>query len=87
MRKRYKLKEKGFKLVMEELKRRIKAKAFKAKWFTSRIQQYRQNRLFEGNQKALYQELSGDERQNQMPSNENKSKEILERSVRERSKA
>ena len=39
LRKRYKLKEKGFKLVMEELKQRIKAKAFKVKRYTSRIQQ------------------------------------------------
>ena len=36
-RKRSKLKEKGFKLVMEELKKRIKAKAFKVKRYTSRI--------------------------------------------------
>ena len=60
-------KEKRFKLVMEELKRRIKAKAFKVKRYTSRIQQYRQNRLFQGNQKALYQELSGAKRKGKYP--------------------
>ena len=76
LRKRYKLREKGFKLVMEELKQRIKAKAFKVKRYTSRIQQYRQNRLFQGNQRALYQEIGGAKRQRQIPPNENEAKEF-----------
>ena len=76
LRKQYKLKEKGFKLVMEELKHRIKAKAFNVKRYTSRIQQYIQNRLFLGNQKAFYKELSGAKRQRQIPPNENEAKEF-----------
>ena len=61
---------------MAELKQRIEAKAFKVKWYTSRIQQYRQNRLFQGNQRDLYQEISGATRQRHIPPNENEAKEF-----------
>ena len=49
--------QKGFVVVFEELKQKIIAKAHKVKRYESRIQQYRQNRLFYINQGRLYTDL------------------------------
>ena len=59
LKKKYSLRAKGFKTVMEELKQRISAKKEKLKRFVARTTQYRQNRLFRNNQKVLYEELGG----------------------------
>ena len=53
LKKKYSLRAKGFKTVMEELKQRIFAKKEKLKGFVARTTQYRQNRLFRNNQKVV----------------------------------
>ena len=57
LKKKHKIK--GFITVTEELKQRISAKTsqLKLKHHSSRVKQYRQNRTFKNNQKALYEEL------------------------------
>ena len=59
---KYKVKKKGLSTVIEELKQRITAKAEKIKRYDSRIEQYHQNRLFQNNQKRLFERLEGIER-------------------------
>ena len=44
---------------MEELKQRLTAQAAKLKWYEDRQKQYRQNRMFETNQKRLFEEIEG----------------------------
>ena len=51
LKKKYKIKAKGFSTVIEELKQRISAKTLKLKRYKSRLKQYRQNRTFKNNQK------------------------------------
>ena len=46
LRRKYKIKAKGFKTVIEELKQRITEKAGKLKKYKARVTQYRQNKLF-----------------------------------------
>ena len=65
LRKKYRIKAKGFKVVTEELKQRISEKSEKLRRYRTRDNQYRQNKLFQCNQKALYQELGGKERSTQ----------------------
>ena len=45
---------------MEELKQRLQAKAVKLERYELRIEQYRLNRLFQQDQKRVYQELNGE---------------------------
>ena len=60
---KYKLKSKGFTLVMEELKQRITAKATKVKRYDNRIKQFQDNRDFRTNQGRFFKRLEGgDER-------------------------
>ena len=47
IRKKYFVKKKGLNVVSEELKQRVVAKAEKLRRYEQRIQQYRQNRMFE----------------------------------------
>ena len=54
------IKKKGVKVVMEELKQRLNAKAMKVKRYEQRIKQYQQNRLFRVDQKRFYQQVSGE---------------------------
>ena len=49
-------------VVIEELKQRQLAKSAKIKRYEQRIKQYRQNRLFQTDQRKLYQELNGEVR-------------------------
>ena len=46
---------------MEELKQRITAIAAKVKRYQGRVDSYRQNRLFENNQKHFYRVLDQEE--------------------------
>ena len=46
VRKKYRIKAKGFKVVVEELKQRITAKSEKLRGYHARDSQYRQNKLF-----------------------------------------
>ena len=55
----YRVKRKGYKRAAEELKQRIKAKAATLKRCKNRVNQYRQNKLFQSNQSKFYQELNG----------------------------
>ena len=57
--KKYKVKEKGISKVMEELKQRLQVKASKLKRYEQRIEQYRVNRMYQQDQKRVYQEMSG----------------------------
>ena len=49
---------------MEELKQRIKAKTAKIRKYEERSKQFMQNRLFQTNQKRLFEKLEGIERRN-----------------------
>lgn len=44
-------------LKLKELKRRLEVKARKMKRYTQRIEQHRVNKLFDNDQKTVYQEL------------------------------
>ena len=55
--KKYSVRKKGMNVVTEELKQRVTAKAAKLRRFEQRANQYRQNRMFQYDQKKLYQEL------------------------------
>ena len=59
LQKKYWVKEKGVNVVREELKQRIMAKAGKVKRYQKRIDQFRQNKLFQTDQGKVYQELNG----------------------------
>ena len=50
--------KKGLKTVIEELKQRMLAKSTKGKRYEQRIEQFRQNSIFDLNQKNLYAELN-----------------------------
>ena len=54
------MKKKGINLVIEELKQRLIAKKTKVKRYEQRISQFRQNQLFQVNQKQVYKDLNGE---------------------------
>ena len=56
---KYRIKKKGLNVVLEELKQRLKAKSMKIKRYDQRIEQYKINRLFQQDQKRVYQQLGG----------------------------
>ena len=56
---KYRVKKKGLHVVLEELKQRMQAKATKIKRYDQRIEQYSINRLFQQDQKRVYQQLNG----------------------------
>ena len=58
----YRVKTKGLAVVTEELKQRVTAVGKKIKRYESRREQYRQNRLFQSNQKRLFDMIDGIER-------------------------
>ena len=58
---KYKVKRKGLKTVIEELKQRMLAKSAKVKRYEQRIEQFRQNRIFDLNQQKIYAELNRNE--------------------------
>ena len=53
-------------VVLEELKQRVLAKSKKIRRYESRIEQYRQNRMFQSNQKRLFEKLDNMETENTM---------------------
>ena len=57
--KKYNIRRKGITVVMEELKQRILAEAVKIKRYERWRTQYKQNILFNQDQKRFYQELNG----------------------------
>ena len=60
--KRYYVRNKGISTVAEELKQRIKAKTAKINKYEERNKQFLQNRLFQTNQKRLFEIIEGIER-------------------------
>lgn len=54
---RYKVTKKGINVVIEELKQRVVAKAAKVKRYDGRVEQYRQNRMYQSNQKRLFERI------------------------------
>ena len=57
---RYRVKRKGLKTVIEELKQIILVKSAKVRRYKQRIEQFRQNRIFHFDQKQIYTEFNGD---------------------------
>ena len=55
---KYRVKKKGLKTVIEELKQRMLAKSAKVKRYEQRIEQFRQKRIFDLDQKKIYGELN-----------------------------
>ena len=51
--------KKGLKTVIEELKQKMLAKSAKVKRYEQRIEQFRQNRIFDLDQNKIYAELNG----------------------------
>ena len=67
---KYGLRRKGFKLVKEELKQRITAKATKVKRYDNRINQFQDNRNFQTNQGRFFKNLEGKEERTKPPNAE-----------------
>ena len=63
----YHIEEKGIDVVHEEVKQRLTAVGSKLERYDNRKKQFKQNRLFESNQKKLFDELEGKERQTAVP--------------------
>ena len=60
---KYRIEEKGIVAVHEEVQQRLVAIGAKLERYDNRTEQYRRNRLFESNQKKLFDELDGVERE------------------------
>ena len=58
---KYSIRVKRFNVVIEELKQKITAIAAKVGRYQGRVDSYRQNRLFENNQRQFYRELDQEE--------------------------
>ena len=58
---KYSIRVKRLNVVIEELKQRITAIAAKVRRYQGRVDSYRQNRLFENNQRQFYRELNQEE--------------------------
>ena len=58
---KYSIRVKRLNVVVEELKQRITAIAAKERRYQGRVDSYRQNRLFENNQRQFYRELDQEE--------------------------
>ena len=56
---KYNIKKKGIRTVIEELKQRLHAKAAKLKRYEERVNQYKINRMPAQNQKRVYQQMDG----------------------------
>ena len=69
LRKKYRVKAKGFKVVIEELKQRISANSDNLRRYRARNNPHTNNKLFRCNQKTLHQKLGGKERFAQVPLN------------------
>ena len=59
---KYSITVKTLNVVVEELKQRITAIAAKVRRYQGRVDSYRQNRLFENNQRQSYRELDQEEK-------------------------
>ena len=69
---KYRVKRKGLRTVIEELKQRMLAKSAKVKRYEQRIEHFRKNRIFDLDQKKIYAELNRNEvRSNDMQMQKN----------------
>ena len=57
---KYRLKAKGFHIVMEEIKQRVISKASKVKRYVRRVKQFQDDRLFSSNQGMFFKSLQGE---------------------------
>ena len=72
---KYIVKRKGLKTVIEELKQRMLEKSAKVKRYEQRIEQFRQNRIFDLDKKKIYAKLNGNGiRSNDVPNAEESTK-------------
>ena len=62
LQRKYSIRVKRLNVFIEELKQRITAIAAKVRRYQGRVDSYRQNRLFENNQRQLYRELDQEKR-------------------------
>ena len=76
---KYHVKKKGIETVTEEPQQRIVALAAPMERYTNRVKQYRQNKLFETNQRRLYQELNGENTSETVATDAEQSKEFWSR--------
>ena len=60
---KFSVKRKGVEVVQEEVRQRLVAVGAKLERYDNRTEQFRQNRLFESNQKGLFNELEGTQRE------------------------
>ena len=68
---KYRVKKKGLKTAIEELKQMMLAKSAKVKRYEQRTEQFRQKRIIELDQKKIYWELNGNGiRSNEVPNAE-----------------
>ena len=67
---KYRIEEKGIIVVHEKVQQRLVAIGAKLERYDNRTERYRQNRLFESNQKKLFDELDGVERETAVPDGE-----------------
>ena len=61
LQRKYSIRVKRLNVVTKELKQRITAIAAKVRRYQGRVDSYRQNRLFENNQRQFYRELDQEE--------------------------
>ena len=64
---KYRIENTGLNVVLEELKQRLQANAMKIKRYNQRIEQYKINKLFQQDQKQVYQQLNGKTNNNEKP--------------------
>ena len=73
---KYRVRKKGSKTVIEELKQGMTAKSSKIRRFEQRIEKFRQNRLFEADQKIKYTEFNGGRERSIVVPNKEESKQF-----------
>ena len=80
---KHSIRVKRLNIVTEELKQRITAIAAKVRKYQGRVDSYRQNRLFENNQRQFYRELDQEEEScdDDQPVAEEQSKQFLRNSL------
>ena len=80
---KYKIRTKVLPTVTEELKQRVLAKIAKVKRYEQRVKQYRQNRMFQSDQKRFYVEIyNGQESKvDKVIPDADESKKVLERNM------
>ena len=64
---KYKIQERGLNHVIEDVKQRVRAKSHKIQRYTNRNKGYQQNKLFQTNQSRLFNQLRGENMQQEAP--------------------